>query len=118
MSFESDLRTLLADLVAERVYPDVAPDVPVFPYITYQQVGGNSLWFNEKAKPSHKHARVQFNVWARSRVEANQIARQIENRFITGSFDAEPYGEFVALYESTLKIYGTRQDFGIWYQDP
>ena len=100
------------------MYPDTAPDVPVFPYITYQQAGGNSLWFKEKVKPSHKHARLQFNVWARTRAEANQIARQIEDRFMTGAFDAEPFGELVALYEDKLKLYGTRQDFGVWYPNP
>lgn len=118
MSVEADIRATFANLVDGRLYPDTAPDVPVFPYITYQQVGGNSRWFTEKAKPSHKHARLQFNVWARTRDAANRIARQIEDRFMTGPFDAEPYGEFVALYEEKLKLYGTRQDFGVWFPDP
>lgn len=118
MSFEQDIRSLLADLVEDRVHPDTAPDVPIFPYITYQQVGGTALWFMDRAKPSHKHARMQFNVWARTRAEANQIAREIEDRLMTGSFEAAPYGGIVALYEEKLKLYGTRQDFGVWYPDP
>lgn len=118
MSLEADLKAAFADLVGGRMYPDTAPDVVAFPCLTYQQVGGNSLWFQEKAKPSHKHARLQFNVWSRSRAEANQIARQIEDRFMTGTFDAEPFGELVALYEDKLKLYGARQDFGVHYLDP
>lgn len=118
MSLEGDLRTLLADLVDGHLYPDTPPDVPVFPYITYQQVGGTPLWFKEKAKPSHKHARLQINVWSRTRVEANRLARQIEDRFMTGAVNSEPYGGAVALYEEKLKLFGTRQDFGVWYPDP
>ena len=92
MSLEADIRSLLADLVAGRVYPDVPPDVPAFPYITYQQVGGVPLWFSDrKAMPSHKNARLQFNVWAKSRLEANTICRALEDRLGTSSMLAEPF---------------------------
>ena len=118
MSLEGDLRALLSDLVSGRVHPDTTPDVPVFPCITYQQIGGIPLWFSEKSKPSHKNARIQVNVWAKNRIEANAIARDIEDRLMAASLDAEVFGAFVALYEESLKLYGTRQDFGVWYLDP
>lgn len=118
MSFEDDFRALLVGLVGSRVYPDVPPDVPTYPFITYQQVGGNALWFSEKEMPSHKHARIQVNVWAKRRAEANSIARAAEAAICASQFAAEPYGALAALYEQSLKIYGTRQDFGCWYPDP
>ncbi len=117
MSFEVDLRALLLTVVP-RVYPDVTPDTVTFPLITYQQVGGEARAFLEKRLPSHKHARVQVNVWSTSRIEANALARQIEKTLIESSFTVEAYGAFVALYEPAIKKYGTRQDFGIWYPDP
>lgn len=117
MSLESDLRDLLSSLVDGRVHPDTSPDVPVYPFITYQQVGGQALRFTESAKPSHKHARVQFNVWAKTRTEANTIARAIEDRLNLSAMIAETYGAFTALYQESLKNYGTRQDFGVWFED-
>lgn len=118
MSFEGDFRALLLTLTGGRVYPDTAPDTAAYPFITYQQVGGESLWFSEKAIPDHKHARIQVNVWSKSRAEANAIARKIEKAICESPFAAAPLGAFVALYESSLKNYGSRQDFSLWYRDP
>lgn len=118
MSLESSLKSLLNPLVGSRVYPDVAPDTATFPLITYQQVGGEAGWYLEKEIPSHKHARVQVNVWSNSRAEANTLARQLEAAICHSAFVAEPYGALTALYEPEIKKFGTRQDFGIHYPDP
>ncbi|ANN71547.1 DUF3168 domain-containing protein [Bordetella bronchialis] len=115
MSFEGDLRTLLAPLVAGRVYPDVSPDVPTYPLIIYQQVGGSAGWYVEKALPDQENSRVQVYVWDKTRGNAALIARQVEAAICASQFPAQPYGAFVALYEEDLKLYGTRQDFGIWH---
>ncbi len=118
MSLESDLYVLLAPLVEGRVSPDVLPDKPTFPCITYQQIGGRSAWYSEKAMPSHKHARIQLNVWAKTRAQASEIARAAEGLLCDSDLVAEPFGALTALYEELLKLYGTRQDFGVWYPDP
>lgn len=118
MSYEATLRTLLADLVDGRVYPDVPPDKATFPLVTYQQVGGVSLWFSERAMPDHKNARVQINVWADTRVQANQIARAIEGRICVGMLSSVPFSGIFPLYVNGIKKYGTRQDFGFWFPDP
>jgi len=71
---EQTIHDLLSSLVDGRIYPDTLPDVPVYPAITYQQVGGESLWFGENAMPDHKHARMQINVWSNTRLEASNIS--------------------------------------------
>lgn len=120
MGYESDLFGLLNDLVDGRVYPDVTPDVPVFPLIVYEQPGGRAYAYLENKLPSHKHARVQINCVAQTRLQANALARQIERRMVESDvFDAvEVYGAFQSGYIDALKMYETRQDFGIWYPDP
>lgn len=67
--------------------------------------------------PSHKHARVQINVWAKSRAQASTIARQVENAICESTIIAEPYGALTASFEELVGLYGTRQDFGIWFPD-
>jgi hypothetical protein len=114
---EEALYGLLNPLAAGGASPDVTPDTPVFPCITYQQVGGETYQYVEKALPDHRHARVQINVHAESRLQASTIAREIERALIESPLVAQAYGAFVSTYEDTLKIYGTRQDFGIWVKE-
>jgi hypothetical protein len=118
MSLEAELFALLGPLAAGRCYPDVLPDSPEFPCISYQQVGGRSLWFRERQMPRHKHARIQINVHAARRLDANALARAVEGALCTSTLNVEPLGAFVNTYEDLLRLYSTRQDFGIWYPDP
>ncbi|MGZ0026438.1 DUF3168 domain-containing protein [Stenotrophomonas sp. S4] len=118
MSYESSLHALIAPLVQGRFYPDIPPDQPVFPFAVYQQVGGQALWFLEGSIPDHKHARVQITIWSKSRSEANTLIRRIEDAICSGVPHSEPYGAAVAMYESSIKGYGARLDFGLWFPDP
>ena len=114
---EESLYALLAPLAAGGATPDVTPDSPVFPCITYQQVGGEAYQYVEKKLPDHRHARVQINVHARNRLDASRIARAVERALIESPLVAQAYGALISTYEDTLKIYGTRQDFGIWVKE-
>lgn len=115
MSLEATITALLEGLVDGRLYPDVGPDTSVYPFITYQQVGGRSLQYLEKTLPGHEHARLQVNVWAKTRLEANQLARAVAHALVQSPMPCETYGAFAAIYEPAIKKYGTRQDFGLWH---
>ena len=118
MSLLGDVRALLDPLVAGRAYPDVPPDTQEYPLITYQQVGGQAFWHLEKTMPGYRHARIQVNVWSQRRLEADEIGRAVERAFCAAPFPTEPFGALVSLYEAAMKLYGTRQDFGIWVPEP
>lgn len=66
----------LAALVKDRIYPDVMPDSPAYPAVTYQQLGGDSAR-GALADPPLKKALFQVSVWAKSRLEAVTIAAQV-----------------------------------------
>lgn len=117
MALEDRLISLLGGLVEGRAYPDVIPDVPVFPLLIYQQAGGRDGWYVENRLPSHRHARIQFHVWAKARQQANTLALLVEKTLAESGLIVEPYGAFTALYEKAQKLHGTRQDFGIWHND-
>ena len=117
MSLEKTLSDLLGPLVEGRCTPDRVDDASDFPVITYQQAGGRAGWYIDRTMPSHKHARIQINTWARTRGEASALARLVENTFCTSTLVVEPYGAPTSLYEELLDLYGTRQDFGIWFPD-
>lgn len=117
MSVETELFSLLKTLVDGRCYPDETPDAPAFPLIVYQGVGGQAYDYLERKLPDCEHYRIQVNCWAKSRSAASALALQVRQKIIeqgTAFKSAETLGQSVGLYEEALKLYGTRQDFGIW----
>lgn len=115
MSIEATLKSLLGPLVGNRVHPDVTPDSPTFPLIVYQQVGGQVAEYLEGKVGDKDHARMQIVVWAKTRIEASAIARQVRVALVEGTTVATTYGAPVSLYEEALKLYGNRTDYGLWY---
>lgn len=122
MSIESALFTLLKDIAAiksgsiSRVYPRVTPDNPVFPLIVYQGVGGQAYDYLERKIPDCEHYRVQINCWSKDADTTRALALDVRKRIIESTdFEvAETLGQAVDDYEESQRIYGTRQDFGIW----
>jgi hypothetical protein len=115
MSVESDLFGVLGPLVSSRAYPDVAPLGATLPYITYQQVGGNAINFLSGI-PDQRNGRFQINVWASTRSDASTLIRQVEDALrLSTTLRATTQGGAVSGYEDELKLYGSRQDFSVWF---
>lgn len=118
MQLEARLAQVIGPLLSGKFYPDTSPDTLVFPFGIYQQVGGPSLWFLENVVADARGARMQIEVWSRTRLEAAALSRQIEQAMAAANWLAcRPEGAAVALYEEQQKIYGARQDFTIWHNE-
>src|SRR5512146_640651 len=118
MTLEASLFTTLGALVSNRAYPDVAPLSPTRPYIVYQQVGGVAEHFLESATVGMRNARIQVNCWSSTRTEAASLARSAEDALVTDTtLRALPLGAMVSEYDADTAppLYGTRQDFSVWY---
>ena len=115
MTVEASIFNALQTLVVNRVYPDVAPIGTVRPYVTYQQIGGQSVNFIDTAVPSKANARFQVNVWADTRAAAALLAGQVEQALRTAAtLQTTVMGQPVATYEPDTLLFGTRQDFSFW----
>lgn len=115
MTAEAIIFATLRVLVADRVYPDVAPDGVVRPYVTYQAVGGAALNFMDAAVPSKRNGRFQVNVWADTRMQAATLARQVEDALrVAPGLQTTVIGAPVADYEEDTRLFGTMQDFSFW----
>lgn len=126
MSAESQLFDILKSVIGgtsedPKVFPDVAPEGYLStPYITYQQVGGESLEFLERGNGDKKNARVMIRVWHTNRLLANQLARLVEDYLVGAAgaaLQASALGALFADYDEEKKLRGTRQDFSIWFAD-
>lgn len=114
MSFESDLYTVLY-AICPRVYPDVAPEGTTAPWVTWQQVGGEAIQYLGREFPDKRNGVMQINVWSTTRLEVNTIAQQIEHALtLSTSFQAKPFGAFVATYEPETQLFGALQRFSVW----
>jgi hypothetical protein len=115
MTVETDLYSALGSLVSNRVYPDLAPQGAARPFITYQQVGGRAIAFLETAVVGRRNSRLQVNVWAATRLAANNLARSVEDTLVaSATLRAIPLHAFVTIFEPDTGLYGTRQDFSVW----
>ena len=111
MSLESELQTMLT-AICPRVYPDFAPANTVAPYLTWQQIGGQSQCHLSNTAPGQRNARMQINAWAATRAAANALMLQVESAMITSG--ARPVGALLATADEDLSLRGAIQDFTIW----
>lgn len=121
MTIEESLFSVVGPLMANRFYPDVAPaSAKQHTYGTYQQIGGQSLSFMEGgAAPSKRHGRFQISLWADTRAAVSSLALQVDNAMRAATaFQAEPLGEPLARHDPEPGLYGSTQDFSIWYDRP
>jgi hypothetical protein len=114
------IETLIFDalkaLVNNRVYPDVAPQNTVRPYLTYQQVGGVAVNFVDQTIPSQKNGRWQINVWSNSAAERASLARLIEDSLrVAPTMQATVLSAPISVYEPDTRLYGAHQYFSIWF---
>lgn len=115
MTMEADLNTLLKTL-CPRVFPDVAPAETATPYITWQALGGESIYALNNTPIDKRHTLMQINVWAASRLQSTTLARDIEAALaLSKAFTAKPSGEPMSIYEDETKLYGAIQRFEIWH---
>lgn len=116
MSVEALVFAALRTLVADRVYPDIAPAASALPRITYQQAGGYGQNYIAAETVGKRNARMQVNVWAASRTAAANLSRQVEDVLkTTVALNTKILGAAVAIYEPDTKLYGTHQDFSFYY---
>jgi len=115
-SAESVTYSAIKALASGRVYPDVAPATAVKPYIVYQSVGGVDETTFDGAD-TLQNSRMQVAVWAATRAEAATIIQQVRAALTAAPVRGVPIGAPVSVYEDDTKLYGSRQDFSIWYQE-
>lgn len=115
MSLSNTLYTLLNPLAGGGASVDAMPDVPTFPLIVFQQVGGTASEYLDNTLPDHDHARVQVWVWSKDPDAADTIMRAARVALLASGLVVETYGASVSDYNDPLKLYGRRQDFGIWH---
>jgi len=111
---ESQLNTALVAIVP-RVFPDVAPEGTAMPYCTWQQIGGTPVNFMSESSYK-KNARIQINVWSKTRKEAMTLIRQIEDAMVLAPLYGFVESGATATMDEDTKLRGAMQDFSFWIE--
>lgn len=115
MTIEAELQRAVAPMVEDRLFPDEAPADTPLPYATYSQIGGRPFTFLA-GLADKRNGRFQFNVWAKTRDEANALMRAIADVLeLDDVLQGTPLGELAATLEPETKLRGATQDFSIWF---
>ncbi len=115
MSLESLIAPVL-QAVCPRAWSDFAFSVKDRPFVTFQQIGGQVINPLNNEMPGMRNATVQINVWADTRDEARSLMYQIEAALRAASgFIAQPQSAAFNDYDHDMQVYGSQQDFSVWY---
>ena len=114
MSLETDLIALLQS-ICPSIHTDFARSVSVTPYLTFQHIGGESLRYADNTAMDKRHPLIQINAWAKTRLEALTMIRQVEGALCaSASLQTTPQGESLSTYEADTQLYGSIQRFEIF----
>lgn len=115
MSLETDL-VLTLQGQCPRVFPISAPLDTPRPFVTYTQIGGDSLRYVENTAADKRLALEQIDVWAASKAEALGLIQSIEDALCASAlFVAKVAGEPRDRLEQDVEpwLYGMSQDFEV-----
>lgn len=115
MTIEADLYALLQSLVSGRCFPDFAPLGTVRPFLTFEQAGGDALYFIDGSLPDKKHGRFEIGVYADSRAACAALALQVEASMAAATaFQSTAIHAPMSDYASDVKIYSSTQNFSVF----
>lgn len=119
MTIEEQVAAALQGLAGGQVFPDMAPEQTVAPYIVYQVVGGEPTNYLTGDAPGKTNARVQVAVWAGepgARLKASQLGEQVESAVrAVAALQPEVLTGRMSTFDEVKKLRGTIQDFSVWY---
>lgn len=114
MSIETDVFETLSG-VCPRVFPDFAPTETQRPFVTWSIIGGRPIRPIGKDVPNRRHAMIQINVWASTRIEANEMMVDIDAAMRQATaFDSLPNGELMTVFDEQSTLRGAIQDFDVY----
>ena len=113
MMVEQQLFAALNALVSGRMYPMVAPDSPITPYIVYQNISNKPEVCLAGNTPI-QNTRMQIDAYDKTYLGVKTLKASIDTAMLAASLRNVPLNQ-QDIYESAVKLYRIQQDYSIWY---
>ena len=111
---EQSIRDVVLPYVTGGVFFDSADIGTAPPFVVVVEIGGQTVNFLDGTSPSKRNVVFEINVFARSRLEANTIARQVEAQ-MRSQLQAVVESEVTSGYDEPTNLSGSRQQFSAWF---
>lgn len=112
----------LTALVGSRVYPLVAPNNVMRPYIVYQKISGPQV-HTMGQDPGLQYPRFQFSCWGETYSSVKAVGAQVKAALSDYSgtllgvvIQRIIFENILDSYEADTGLFGCRLDFLVWYQ--
>lgn len=112
MSLTENVFAALQGLCGGRVFPDEADDGVVAPYIVFTEV--ITTEHNYLDDPAKQNTRLQVDVFAKTRVEADAVAQQAIDALTVSPVKAVCISR-QRFTEDEVRLRRTTVDFSIWH---
>lgn len=110
---EEKLVAILAPLASSRVYPEILPQDPTYPAITYTVIDPGAQYSLSGASGlSNPH--IQVDCWASTRSSVKSLAVAVKSAMDTATTFKGLLVAGRSMYEEDPMIYRESMDFSIW----
>ena len=110
---EETLFTTLSALAGGRVYPLIAPDSPIKPFIIYQNIANTPEVTLANGVPI-SNTRMQIDCYDKTYAAVKAFAAAVQAAMTSATFTNVPLMN-QDLYEQEVKLYRVQLDFSIWF---
>jgi hypothetical protein len=115
MTLDELIVDTLKGLVANRVFPDLAPPKTAAPFITYTAYGGQAVNFLGGEQSSKRNALVQVTTWGERRLQVSALAAEAEAALRTRlELGTTVLSQPQSLHDPETGYRGAAQDFSFW----
>ena len=106
--------TSITSLVSTRIYPDLLPQSPTYPAITYTEISMTPVSSFDGTN-ALQNSRVRVDCWAETRAAAIELAKTARSVMTTNTADmtASVLAE-TPFYEPDLDVYRESLDLSVW----
>lgn len=106
--------TSITSLVSTRIYPDLLPQSPTYPAITYTEVSMQPV-MSFDGPNALQNSRFRLDCWAETRAAAIELAKAARSVMVTNAadFSATILAE-TPFYEPDLEVYRESLDLSVW----
>ena len=126
---KTDITTLIGTGDNARIYPMIAPQKTTTPYIVFEKISNNHQ-HQLSGSSGFSRARIQFNVWSDTYLQAQTLAEKIRLTFdgLHGIYMGDVFVQSVLQMDDDDLLdqdpekqiadsYGVRMDYEFWFNE-
>lgn len=110
----------LVEKIVDRLYPEVLPQDPVLPAVTYSVISELEFESHDVGTSNFTGRLVQFACWSRTALEAEEVRQALKDRLRlltehSGILRGQNHSDGRSDFEPDTNLYRSDADYRIWH---